>query len=79
MVPIYKKEPQVFTKKDLVAVMTHLQQFCSESKECGNGGTSCKYPESSLLYDHLINIGMRKLDGIKEQCDLFGIDCDFQD
>ncbi len=70
----------IFTDKDLGVVLEHHQQYCcqvhtNESTCEGKLDGKHYFPESPYLIDHLINIGMRKFNGIQEHCDLLWIDC----
>ena len=90
--PKYGHELSIFTKKDLRTVMTHLHQACCEGYSSALSDNeqsflSCStlkklkpyYAESPLMSDHLISIGMRKLDGVQEHCDTLSISCDMVD
>jgi hypothetical protein len=71
---------QVYTDKDLATAHRHLKQFCCEkylSDDSCSGLPKTKnvYAQSPYLYDHLLNIGMRKMDGVEDHCDEFDIDC----
>lgn len=71
---------QIFTDKDMKTALRFQQQYCCErevSEKTCEGKLDGKkyYPESPYLFDHLINVWMRKFDGIEEHCDILGIDC----
>jgi hypothetical protein len=74
----------IFTDKDLKTVLWHTQQFCCQKNindaTCdGKLDGKLYFPESPYLIDHLINIGMRKFNGIQEHCDTLWIDCTTRD
>lgn len=78
-----------FTPDDLRTSVLHHQMSCCESvlkddrevcaqaKQETNDCKSC-YAHSNYLYDHLLNIGMRKFDGIQEHCDALNISCEMK-
>ncbi len=81
---------QIFTKKDIGTALYHNQQFCCQDKSnTKSNGTwaltnnNCTwkldwqhyFAESPFLVDHLINVWMRKLNGIEEHCSAMQIDC----
>lgn len=74
----------IFTDKDLATILRFHQQYCCEKRiaqdNCEDVGEWKKYyPESPYLFDHIINVGMRKFDAVQEHCDELGIDCTTQD
>lgn len=76
----YDGQIEVFTKKDLAVAFGQLQDYCAEkSTSRDEPCTNCLYAQSPFMFDHLYNVGMRKLDGIEDQCTMYGIDCQFQD
>lgn len=82
MNPPYKLT--IFTDDDLKIVLQHHQQYCcqddTKSETCeGKLDGKLYFPESSYLFDHLVNIGMRKFNGIQEHCDVLWIDCETRD
>lgn len=74
---------EVFTDKDLRTSLTHVQSYCCEiwqiAKEiCEEKSLPLKekiYTESPYLADHLMYVGMKKLDWNQEHCDVLWIDC----
>ncbi|MDP2669476.1 MAG: hypothetical protein Q8O99_00225 [bacterium] len=73
-------ELKIFTDKDLKAALRFHQQYCCERRlsdeKCeGKLDGEKYYPESPYIFDHLITVGMRKFDGVEENCDILGIDC----
>ncbi len=75
-----------FTEEDLSTVVLHHQMSCCEDvlkedreicQQAKQSTSDCKncYAHSNYLYDHLVNIGMRKFDGIQEHCDELHISC----
>ncbi|USN55742.1 MAG: hypothetical protein H6765_04025 [Candidatus Peribacteria bacterium] len=78
------EEPIVYTKKDLATVMLHLKQYCCEemlSPETCSGlpKSNNQYAQSPYIFDHLLSIGMRKMDGVEDHCDEMDIDCAWED
>lgn len=77
----WEPNPVLFTDQDMQQAARYLIQYCCESisdqEGCSGVSTSQGnyYPESPYIFDHLITIGMRKLDGIQEHCDQLGISC----
>jgi hypothetical protein len=80
--------PQVFTKQDLATALGFLQHYCCEefnqkdaSKQsvCSNLPQGGKYyPQSPYIFDHLVSVGMRKLDAKEDDCKALHIDCILQ-
>lgn len=75
---------RIFTQRDLTTAMRHLHQACCDgtttASDCeGIDSLSQHFPESKYLIDHLIDIGMRKLDGVVEHCEAYDIDCTMPD
>lgn len=76
-----ERNPVLFTDADMQQAARYLGQYCCESISGQEGCDALLawqnnyYPESPYIFDHLINIGMRKLDGIQEHCDALGISC----
>jgi hypothetical protein len=70
-----------FTQKDLTTIITHAKCHCCELGKKLDVCTSFSCPvknyfaESTHLFDHLVDIGMKKLDWDKEKCDKLQIDC----
>jgi hypothetical protein len=72
--------PTFFTKKDLATAWNFLDGMCCEESKKND---SCKiwktkkkyYPESKDMYDHLVYVGMNKLDGNQDHCDTLNVDC----
>lgn len=74
----------IFTDKDMSVALNHLKLYC-----CDKGNkSSCdtkqdtprkRYPESPYIVDQLMYVGMKKLDGNQEHCDILGIDCQPED
>lgn len=77
-------ELKIFTDKDLKIILEHHQQYCCQV-DINEDTCAWKldgkhyFPESPYLFDHIINIGMRKFNGIQEHCDTLGIDCTTRD
>lgn len=76
----------VFTDKDMTVAVKHLQAHCCTSRiawteSCENVDIPNKkiYTESPFLVDHLMYIGMKKFDGIQDDCDALWIDCQPRD
>jgi hypothetical protein len=71
---------QIFTKKDIGTALFHNQQHCCQEN---TNSTDCTwkldwqnyFAESPFLVDHLVNVWMRKLNGIEEHCSKIQIDC----
>lgn len=70
-----------YTDKDLRSTYAQFKCQCCDSNPSHPGceAFTCKmekyYAESSFLFDHLVTVGMKKLDGIAETCDALQIDC----
>jgi hypothetical protein len=75
-----------FTPDDLRTVVLHHQMSCCEDvlkedrevcEQAKQQTSDCKncYAHSNYFFDHLVNIGMRKFDGIQEQCNQLQISC----
>lgn len=70
-----------FTDQDILVVGTHLTCFCCASAPNRDDCRQYACPvgnyfaESVHLFDHLVTIGMKKLDGNAELCDRLQIDC----
>ncbi len=65
--------PQVLPKQALLQAITNLKAYCcvkpdpiSCSKEEKQKLPKKYYPESAFLFDHIVDILMRRLDGVKE-------------
>ncbi len=80
------KPLEFFTDEDLRTAVLHHQMACCEEilkddraicEQAKEDTSDCKncYAHSNYLFDHLVNIGMRKFDGIQEQCDSLHISC----
>lgn len=71
---------KIFTDKDLKTALRFHQQYCCEHRV---GDEKCEgkldgkkyYAESPYIFDHLVAVGMRKFDGVEDNCDVLGIDC----
>lgn len=71
---------QIFTKKDISTAVFHNQQYCCQENTSSD---DCQwkldgqhyFAESPYLIDHLVNVWMRKFNGIEEHCSLLQIDC----
>jgi len=70
-----------FTDKDLRMIYTQFKCQCCDSNPTHEWCTefTCKiqkyFAESPFLFDHLVTVGMKKLDGVQETCDDLQIDC----
>lgn len=77
-------ELTIFTDEDLKTILWHHQQYCCQTN---TNEKTCEwkldgkhyFPESPYLIDHIINIGMRKFNGIQEHCDVLWISCTTRD
>jgi hypothetical protein len=64
-------EQEVYPDEAITLALEHLQAYCCDEKFLKNGddATYCpkniskQYPESGFLFDHLLDIGMRRVDG----------------
>lgn len=80
--------PTVFTKQDLQTAVSFLQHFCCEefNKWAWEKDSVCAdlpaggkyYPQSPYIFDHLLSVGMRKLDAKEDDCKNLAIDCTLQ-
>jgi len=55
-------------------VLKEDRAICQKAKEDSSDCKNC-YAHSTYMFDHLVNIGMRKFDGIQEHCDELHISC----
>lgn len=78
---------QFYTPQDLETVVRHHQMACCEDvlmedraicQQAQQEMGDCEncYPHSTYFFDHLVNVGMRKFDGIQEHCDSLHISCE---
>jgi hypothetical protein len=73
-------KPTFFKEQDLKTSLWFLQGYCCEEI---TKNESCKaikqqkkfYPESAILFDQLVYVGMMKLDGDQDTCDSLNIAC----
>lgn len=78
---------QFFTQKDLRTSVLHHQMACCEGvlkedreicQQAKQETSDCKncYAQSNYYLDHLVNVWMRKFDGIQDHCDELDISCE---
>jgi hypothetical protein len=74
-------QERFFTDRDLTTIIVHAKCSCCELGEnlpsCESFSCPVKnyFAQTSHLFDQLIDIGMKKLDGEQEKCDKLQIDC----
>jgi hypothetical protein len=78
--PEMKHEQLFFTDKDLWMLFWHFHQYCClsllDESKCDDKQSPYYFAMSPYLWDHLINIGFRKLDGVEDHCNVMWFDCD---
>jgi len=78
--PTMEHELLFFTDQDLSRLFWHFQQYCclalNDESKCEDKQSPYYFAMSPYLWDHLINIGFRKLDGVEDHCNSMWFDCD---
>lgn len=73
---------KIFENKDMSVALSHMKQYCCSQKLLAEDSCSWVerahpyYPESPYIFDHLMYVWMKKMDGIQQDCDVLWMSCE---
>lgn len=77
-----KPQLQIYTNDDMGVALSHMKQYCCSANLLAEEACSWVdrakpyHPQSPYIFDHLMYVGMKKMDGIQEDCDILWISCE---